>query len=241
MVKVLVADKNVDEVLQCSQYLSNHDQMIKTITANTGIEALNSYNRMKADIMILNSGFSDIKSTEIIQRLSVTDYERKRNNIIITMNSKKEHFAFADTDKISNVFYKPITYSDLSKAIEKIEKDQNHDLLDEDYLNKILYSMNIKVGSYNTEILKDAIRECFNSPYLLDNFDKVLDELAIQHNFSNPENVRSAIRNSLNNLNNKRNELQDHSIVKKFELDRNITPKSFLDVVVPYLHVQKKK
>lgn len=241
MVKVLVADKNVDDVLKCSQYLSNHDQMIKTLTANTGIDALNSYNKMKADILILNSGFVDMKSPEIIQRLSATEYERKRNNVIITMNSKKEYFAFADTYKISNVFYKPLEYSDLSRAVEKIKKDQNHDLIDEDYLNKLLYSMNIKIGSYNTEILKDAIRECFNYPYLLDNLDKVLDELAIQHNFSNQENVRSAIRNALNNLNNKRNDLQDHSIVKKFELDRNITPKAFLDVVVPYLHIQKKK
>ena len=76
MVKVLVADKNVDDVSQYSQYLSNHDQMIKTINAYTGIEALNSYNRMKADIMILNSGFNDMESTEIVKRLSVTKFEK---------------------------------------------------------------------------------------------------------------------------------------------------------------------
>lgn len=241
MVKVLVADTNVDDVLQYSQYLSNHDQMIKTLTANTGIEALNSYNRMKADIMILNSGFNDMESTEIVKRLSVTNYERNKINIIITMNSKKEHFEFSDTDKIANVFYKPIQNSDLSKAIEKIKISQNCELLDEDYLNKILYSMHIKVGSYNTEILKDAIRECFDFPYLQDNLDLVLEKLSTKHNFPNTENIRSAIRNSLNTLNNKRFELQDHTIVKKFELDRNITPKAFLDVIVPYLHIQKKK
>ena len=80
MVKVLIADSNLDEVTSYSQYLSNYDNTLEAIGSNTGIDTLSKYNEMKADILILNSGFKDIKSTEIVDRLSNTVYERNNNN-----------------------------------------------------------------------------------------------------------------------------------------------------------------
>ena len=79
MVKVLVADENIKRTAKCCQYLSCNDSMLETTPANTGIDTLNKYNAIKADILILNSRFSDIKSTEIIDRLSSTVYEQKNN------------------------------------------------------------------------------------------------------------------------------------------------------------------
>lgn len=79
MIKVLVADENIEQTTECCQYLSNNDHMLKTISANSGIETLEKYNTLKTDILVLNSHFKDIKSTEIVDRLSSTKSERKKS------------------------------------------------------------------------------------------------------------------------------------------------------------------
>ena len=239
MLKFLVADEDVNLATQYCQYISNYDKMIKTINVNTGVGALNGYNKMKADAMILNSCFLDIKSNEIVDRLSSLNYERKRNNIIITMNSKNENFNFVNTSKICRVFYKPIDFTELFNAVEEIKSSQITETFDEDLLNKILFSMYITIGSYQTEILIDGIKECFDYPYLLDNFDKLLKNLSKKH-YTDPENIRNSFRHSLSKLNDKKEKLQNNPVVKMFEPERNISPKAFLDVVVSYLHMQKK-
>ena len=110
MIKVLVADENVDLVNSCCQYLSCSDHSIQTLSATNGIDTLDKYNKMKADILILNSHFSDIKSTEIVDRLSATICERKNNNIILTVNSDKEQLDFLNTAKIYKFFKLPLDF-----------------------------------------------------------------------------------------------------------------------------------
>ncbi len=178
MVKVLVADENTDETIGCCKYLSSSDLNIKTLSANTGIDTLDTYNKAKADILILNSHFSDIKSTEIVDRLSNTIHERKNNNIILTINSEKEQLSFVNTAKIYKFLYKPLDYEEVADTVHEIKAQNNYDSIDESTLNKLLFSMRIIVGSFQTELLKEAIYECYNYPYLLDNFDIVLELLS---------------------------------------------------------------
>lgn len=241
MVKVIVANENVEQVTECCQYLSNNDQMIKTFYANTGIDALNKYNQMKADILILDSYFSDINSNEIIDRLSNTFNERKKTNIILTISSNNEQFSFDNVVKIYKFFTKPLDYKKIADTIEIMKNDNNYDILDENYLNKLLFSMKILVGSFQTEILKEAIIECYNFPYLLSNFDSVLSILSYKHNDMDNESIRTAIRTSLKELNKQKQNLCKHPIVKMFEPERNVSPKNFLEIMISYLHIQKNK
>ena len=241
MLKVLIADENVEQVTKCCQYLTNYDQKIRPIGSNTGIDTLNKYNKMKANILILNSHFSDIKSTEIVDRLSTTVNERKISNIILTVNNEREQLAFVNTEKIYGFFYKPLNLEKMADAVEKIRDENNYCELTEDYLNKLLYSMRIIIGSYPSEILKEAIIECYNYPYLLTNFDSVLSILSYKHKGMDTEAIRSAIRNSLHYLNNFRDKLKTHPVVKMFEPDRNISPKTFLEIVVSYIHTEKNQ
>lgn len=241
MLKVLVADEDVKQTTECCDYISNIDQKIRAISANSGIETLDKYSKIKADILILNSYFSDISSPEIVDRLSNTAMERKNSNIILTVNSKKEQLAFANTKKIYGFFPKPLNFEKVIDSVEQIKNENKYDSLDEDYLNKLLFSMKIIVGSFQTEILKEAINECYYFPYLLDNFDSVLSLLSYKHKEMDAEAIRNAIRNSLNSLNKYKDRLQSHSVVKMFEPDRNISPKIFLEVIVSYLHAQKNQ
>ena len=166
MVKVLVADENVEQTTECCQYLSNHDHMLKTTSANTGIETLEKYNALKTDILVLNSHFKDVKSTEIVDRLSSTRSERKKINIILTLNSKKEKSDFINVVKIYSFFDKPLDLKGISNTIKQIRDENKYDEFDEDYLNKLLFSLRIIVGSYQSDILVEAIRECYEYPAL---------------------------------------------------------------------------
>ena len=145
MIKVLVADENINVINNCCQYLSNSDKMIQTLSANTGIDTLNKYNKIKADVLILNSHFSDIKSTEIVDRLSATICERKNNNIILTVNSDEEQLDFLNTAKIYKFFKFPLDFKEISNTIEQIQIENQYDDIDEHYLNKLLFSMKIVI------------------------------------------------------------------------------------------------
>ena len=241
MVKVLVADENVEQTTECCQYLSNHDHMLKTLSANTGIETLEKYNTLKTDILVLNSRFKDVKSTEIVDRLSSTRSERKKINIILTVNSKKEQSDFVNTVKIYGFFCKPLDLEGISNTIKQIRDENKYDEFDEDYLNRLLVSLRIIVGSYQSYLLVDAIRECYEYPKLLSNFDELLSLLSYKHKQMDTESIRSSIRTALNDLNKYRDKIKDHPVIKMFEPDKNISPKAFLEVIVSYMHAQKNQ
>ena len=241
MIKVLVADENIEQTTECCQYLSNNDHMLKTISANTGIETLEKYNTLKTDILVLNSHFKDVKSTEIVDRLSSTKSERKKINIILTLNSKREKLDFVNVVKIYSFLNKPLDLKEVSNTITQIKSENNYDEFDENYLNKLLISLRIIVGSYQSSILVEAIKECYEYPKLLSNFDELLSLLSFKHNDLDTETIRSAIRSCLNDLNRYRERLKDNPIVMMFEPDRNISPKAFLEIIVSYMHAHKKQ
>lgn len=241
MIKVLVADENIEQTTECCQYLSNNDHMLKTISANSGIETLEKYNTLKTDILVLNSHFKDIKSTEIVDRLSSTKSERKKINIILTLNSKREKSDFVNVVKIYSFLNKPLNLKEVSNTITQIKSENNYDEFDENYLNKLLISLRIIVGSYQSSILVEAIKECYEYPKLLSNFDELLSLLSFKHNDLDTETIRSAIRSCLNDLNRYREKLKDNPIVRMFEPDRNISPKAFLEIIVSYMHAHKKQ
>lgn len=241
MIKVLVADENIEQATECCQYLSNNDHMLKTISANSGIETLEKYNTLKTDILVLNSHFKDIKSTEIVDRLSSTKKKKKKINIILTLNSKREKSDFVNVVKIYSFLNKPLDLKEVSNTITQIKSENNYDEFDENYLNKLLISLRIIVGSYQSSILVEAIKECYEYPKLLSNFDELLSLLSFKHNDLDAETIRSAIRSCLNDLNRYREKLKDNPIVRMFEPDRNISPKAFLEIIVSYMHAHKKQ
>ena len=145
------------------------------------------------------------------------------------------------TLKIYSFFDKPLDLKGISNTIKQIRDENKYDEFDEDYLNKLLFSLRIIVGSYQSDILVEAIRECYEYPKLLGNFDSLLSLLSYKHNNMDTETIRNAIRSSLNDLNKYRDRLEEHPIVKMFEPDKNISPKAFLEIIVSYMHAQKNQ
>lgn len=159
----------------------------------------------------------------------------------MTLNSKREKSDFVNVVKIYSFLNKPLDLKEVSNTITQIKSENNYDEFDENYLNKLLISLRIIVGSYQSSILVEAIKECYEYPKLLSNFDELLSLLSFKHNDLDTETIRSAIRSCLNDLNRYREKLKDNPIVRMFEPDRNISPKAFLEIIVSYMHAHKKQ
>lgn len=194
MIKVLVAEENVAEANKYCRYLSKcRDLKIKTV--NSGDQALSTYLKIKPNIFILDSHFNDINSTEIIDRLSISQ-----------MNEK----------------YK-------------------YDDFDENEMNVLLRELGFVINSPCTDLMIEAITECYHFTYLIHDLKSLFEILSYHHKDMDEEAIRSSLRTSLKPLNRKRHILQNHPIVMQFEQGKNISPGRFLDVFVGYLHIQKNQ
>ena len=240
MVKVLVADKNTQKTNEYCHYLSNNLDS-RTIIANSGTETITKYQKFEPNILVLDSQFDDINSLEIIDRLSTTVDEKRNINIILTTKSDKEQATFCDVSKVYKFIRKPFELEELSSTIIKMEQENHYPKLDEDYLNKLLFSMNIIPYGNRAKILIDAIKECYYIPYYCSHTYELYNELLKKYPYNNCEAIRSAIRDCIKPLNYHRDRLKDHPVVRKFEPGADISNSEFLKVLISYLHFEKNK
>ena len=240
--KILIADENIEQNRQLCQYISNYDNMIYPLTSNTGLETLEKYNKLKTDILILNSHFGDISSTEIVDRLSSTTSERTKNNILLMANNSQEQCEFLNTVKIYKIFQKPFEYTAIIDTLELLKQELKCKELNDESLETFLYDLKIYGASYETQILISAIKQCYNFPNATNDFNSLLTTLKKQYNEKSEENIRRAMRIALSDLNTYRVKIaESEPVVKQFELDKNITPKVFLEVIASYLRTEKAR
>ena len=240
MVKVLVADKNTKKTNEYYQYLSNNMDS-RTIIANSGTETITKYRKFEPNILVLDSQFDDINSLEIIDKLSVTTDEKRNINIILTTKSDKEQASFREVSKVYKFIRKPFHLDELSSTIIKMAKENHYPKLNEDYLNQLLYSMNIIPYGKRAEILIDAIKECYYIPYYCSHIYELYNELLKKYPYNNCEAIRSAIRDCLKPLNYHRDRLTEHPVAMKFEPETDISNSEFLQVIISHLHFEKNK
>ena len=92
MIKVLVANTSIERTSRFSKFLQlKDDNEIFISTTNNGIDTLNKYNEITPHIFVLDSGFKDMNSTEIIDRISSTIAEKRNSNILLTLNNLTLH------------------------------------------------------------------------------------------------------------------------------------------------------
>ena len=60
MVKILIANKNIEQDLTLCQYLANLNG-VKVVTTTNGLSTLEEYLKLRPDIFILHTNLKDIK------------------------------------------------------------------------------------------------------------------------------------------------------------------------------------
>ena len=231
MIKVLVAEENVAEANKYCRYLSKcRDLKIKTV--NSGDQALSTYLKIKPNIFILDSHFNDINSTEIIDRLSITYNEGNNSNILLTANSAEEQVTFVNVSKIYKFFKKPVKLRNLYNTISQMNEKYKYDDFNENEMNVLLRELGFVINSPCTDLMIEAITECYHFTYLIHDLKSLFEILSYHHKDMDEEAIRSSLRTSLKPLNRKRHILQNHPIVMQFEQGKNISPGRFLDFLL---------
>ena len=107
-------------------------------------------------------------------------------------------------------------------------------------LDFLLLHLNFNLKSNGTRYIESAIIQCYYYPTLLCSLDGIFNIIAKQYNTTS-ETVRDGMRSALNPLNNSRIYEHPHPLTKLFDINRNITPKYFLETIVTYLLMKKNK
>lgn len=240
MLNVLVAEEDVEESKKYCLYLSSNKKL-KLQSVNSGSNALYTYLKIKPHILILDSHFHDINSIEIIDRLSITHNEKKLSNILLTTNSDQEQSTFLNVAKIYKIFKKPVELQNLLDTVNEMDKENKYDDFDEKEMNLLLLKLGFYMHSPCTQLMKEAIIECYHSPNLIWDLKSLYKILSYHHKDASTEAIRSSLRTCLLPFNKNRDYLQNHLFVEQFKHDVNISPSRFLDVFVSYLHNHKKQ
>lgn len=238
MLKILVANQNNKQNLQYNKFLTENGYNVQS--SFDGKSTLTSYKKLEPNILILDSNFTDIKYTEIIDRISLSPMERNKCNIILTIEQEQKINTLKNVCKINQIFYKPIKYVELLKQLELMKSEYELKDITDDELNYYLLPLNFSINSNGCIYLKSAISHYYYYPKRFNSLNDIYILISSEYNIT-PKEVKYAIRNSLVSLNNYRNSIKGNSILKLFDETRDITPKYFLDIFVTYLRIKKNK
>ena len=120
MIRVLVANEDIEQNSCCCQFLSN-DKNLSIDSTFTGLSTINNYFETKPDVLVLDSNISDIHYTQIINKLSVEIKEKQNINTIVTISDFEQKNYLEDVAKIYKIFYKPLDYKKLLETINLIK------------------------------------------------------------------------------------------------------------------------
>lgn len=116
MVKILIADTDVKRNSASCQFLAN-EKGFEIESTNDGSSTIKKYLEIEPNIFILDSNFKDIKTLEIIDRLSTSPIEKRKKNTILTISEINKPFLIEDVSKVYKFLYRPFDNEKLLNTI----------------------------------------------------------------------------------------------------------------------------
>jgi CheY-like chemotaxis protein len=246
MLKILIADENNSIMQSCCSFLSK-DKNLSIESSSTGLNTLTKYFEYKPNVLILDSGFSDLKTAQIVDILSEPREEKNKCNIILTTNSQSEQVSICNAVKVFRFLPKPYKKQTLLDIINQIAfnytYEENTDIpnkLNKVLLNNILLNLGFDLKNNGTKYIIEAIYHyynCPNSPITLDNLYILIGN---KYNHTKSEAIRSSIRVALKPINVLKERKISNTLLDLFEDNRVITPKYFIDTITRYLYKNNK-
>lgn len=237
MQKILIANPNAEQRIKLCKNLAN-DKRLEVIETVDGITTLEKYLDIRPNVLVLDSCLKDINCIEIIDRLSTSIADKKNNNIILT-TLKEENLDLSNAAKIYKVIYDKENFDGLYDTINEMYLFGEYEDLTNEDLDLLFLKLKIPLNSNGTNYIREAIFECYYYPDLQKKLKDIFDIIGQRHNKPNSA-IRSSFRTALERLNMYRSSI-DCPIMQYFDIEENITPKDFLEIVVMYLHQQKGK
>lgn len=232
MVKILVANQNIEQNIQLRQYLAN-DNNFKIIETSDGISTLEQYHKIKPDIFILDTNLKDINYIDIIDQLSYDKNEKRNCNTILISSNPNESLCITNTAKLFKTFSNQFNFQDVSKTILEMS-----DYSLDKKISRLFLKLRIPLRSKPSERVRNALTKCYYCPELVYHINELFDLVGKDFNTSR-DGIRSSFRTALKPLNlYKDKEQPPFAIYKFFEKGEEISPKRFLDICLYYLQNQ---
>lgn len=229
MVKILAVIQNIEQNSQLCQYLTQDNNIDFKITSDE-VSVLKQYYDFRPDIFIL-----DTKYFNIIEELSLDDYEIHKCNTILLYSSITELLTLTNWSKIYKIFLKNTNYKNVLKAIYELS---NFTL--ERKIDRLFLKLHIPLESSPSNRVRKTLIKCCNSPNLLGNLNTLFNTVGKELGTTG-EGIRSSFRTALKPLNEfKDKEDLPFAIYKFFPKGEEVTPKLFLDISIYYLKNTKK-
>ena len=240
MVKILVADTDIKRSSASCQFLANEKEF-EIENTNDGNSTIKKYLEIEPNIFILDSNFTDIKTLEIIDRLSISPIERRKKNTILTISEQNQPFLLENALKVYQVLYRPFDNSKLLNTINQMKLEFKIPDLTEEELNMYLLPLDFNVNSNGCHYLKSAIFQYYYYTNKFNSLDDLFFKVALEYGISSRE-VRDGIRSALIPFNRYKDYNTSKPIMKFFDLTKDpITPKYFISTFVTYLKLKKMR
>ena len=229
MVKILVANQNVQQNTKLCQYLAN-DNNLKIIGTSDGISTLEQYHKIRPDIFILDTNLKDINYIDIIDKLSYDINEKMNCNTILVSSIPNESLCITNTAKLYKTFINQFDLKDVSKTVSEM----SNYILDKK-IDRLFLKLKIPLRSNPSNRVRNALTKCYYCPELTENINDLFDLVGKDFKTTR-EGIRSSFRTALKPLNLYKNINQPpFAIYKFFEKGEEVTPKKFLDICIYYL------
>lgn len=240
MVKILIADTDVKRNSASCQFLAN-EKGFEIESTNDGSSTIKKYLEIEPNIFILDSNFKDIKTLEIIDRLSTSPIEKRKKNTILTISETNKSFLIEDVSKVYKFLYRPFDNKKLLNTINQMKLEFKVTDLTEEELNMYLLPLDFNVNSNGCHYLKSAIFQYYYYPHKFNSLDDLFLSVAFEYGITSRE-VRDGIRSALIPFNKYKNYNVSKPIMKFFDLTKDpITPKYFISTFVTYLRLKKMR
>ena len=234
MVKILVANQNVEQNTKLCQYLAN-DNNLKIIGTSDGISTLEQYHKIRPDIFILGTNLKDINYIDIIDQLSYDMNEKMNCNTILVSFIPNESLCITNTAKLYKTFSNQFDFQDVSKIIAEM----SNYILDKK-IDRLFLKLKIPLRSNPSNRVRNALTKCYYCPELTENINDLFDLVGKDFKTTR-EGIRSSFRTALKPLNSyKDKEQPPFAIYKLFDKGEDVTPKRFLDICIYYLQNAQK-
>ena len=239
MLKVLIGNKNIKKDMKNYQFIKD-DPNYEIITSNSGVETIKKCVSTNPEIIILNSSFSDMHYTDVIDKISCLPNENDKCNLILTINNREDKLSLSNTSIIYRIFEKPVNLCEAKETMTFLKTKFELPNLSLKELKSILLDLGIPTYSLGSQFLISTIFKCYYHPETFVTLDNIYKIVANEFDVSK-EQVKNSIRHIIDTFNKSYNIINEKLYFKIFGNAQNISPKQFLQRFINYLQIEKSK
>lgn len=199
MIKVLVAEDNIEQNIMLSNFLTK-DEEIKLIGMTfNGLDTINSYISNKPDILILDIKIPKMNGIEVLNALDKIEDEKEKCNVILTTGELTEYFP-QKLNKVYALFSKPFDFNTLLHSIHQIYNNSKKTKPDPRKIcNEIFQKLGFDLFKLGTKLLEEAVIFSLGNPECSNNLYEIYKNLSKKTKIP-PNKIKWKIDNTINSM-----------------------------------------